>query len=379
MSLLLAAARARRSWPRAAAALLLAIAGSARADIVVGQVTPLSGPQAVTGRAIRAGVQLYFDSVNAAGGVRGQRLKLVVRDDAQKPEETVRLVKELIAAESPVAMIGTVGTSNLEALAADGVLARSRVPLVGAISGAASVAHAERMFVVKARYRDEVDRLFDNLAHLGVTRVGVVYQDDGLGRDVLAGAADSATRRNVALMARAPYARNTTDTAAAVALMLQAAPQAIFLGATTAAAADFVMRYRQAGGQAMIYGMSIIDPDVLLKKVGPALARGYAFTMVFPAPTDSRLAVTREYTALQGAAKNPDLSTRSLEGFIAAKALVSALRRVPRAEPDAVANALSSSGSFDVGDFPLDFSQKGRTGSHYVDFAAFGEAGRVVK
>jgi len=370
---------APRSWQRAAAALFLAIAGAARADIVIGQVTPLTGPQGVTGRAIRAGVQLYFDSVNAAGGVHGQRLKLVVRDDAQKPEETVRLVKELIASESPVALIGTVGTTNLEALATDGVLARSHVPLVGAISGAESVARADRMFVVKARYHDEVDRLFDNLAHLGVGRVGVVFQDDGLGRDVVTGAADSATRRGVELMARASYPRNTTDTSAAVDIMTKARPQAIFLGATTAAAADFVTRYRTAGGQAMIYGMSIIDPEILLKKVGPAMARGYAFTMVFPAPSDGRLAVTREYTALQQASRNPDLSTRSLEGFIAAKALVSALRRVPHAEGDAVTNALSTSGVFDAGDFLLDFSQKGHTGSHYVDFAAFGEAGRVVK
>ena len=79
----------------AAVAALATLGFAARADIVIGQVAPFSGTQAVSGQAIHAGAKLYIDSVNAAGGVRGQKLKLVTRDDAQKPEDTVRLVKEL--------------------------------------------------------------------------------------------------------------------------------------------------------------------------------------------------------------------------------------------------------------------------------------------
>lgn len=362
-----------------AATTLAAATQVAFADIVVGQVTPLSGPQAVTGKAISAGAKLYFDAVNAAGGVRGQRVKLVVRDDAQNPKETVRKVNALIDEDDPVAMIGTVGTTNLEALAANGVLGRSRVPLIGAISGAASVATSERMYVVKARYRDEVARLFSNLQRLSISRVGIVYQDDGLGRDVLAGSKDAAAGHGLALVQAASYARNTTDTSQAVGQMLSARPDAIFLGATTAAAIDFVKRYRQAGGTALIYGMSIIDPDVLLKNLGPRLARGYAFTIVVPIPSDRRLAVVREYNRLRDASRDPDLSTRSLEGFIAAKAVVWALKHAQRIEPDSVVAALTMPGGFDAGDYLLDFSERGLTGSHFVDFAMFGEDGRVVR
>jgi branched-chain amino acid transport system substrate-binding protein len=345
----------------------------------VGQVTPLTGPQGVTGRAVHAGAQLYFDAVNAAGGIHGQHIKLIVRDDAQKPEETVRLVKELIGSQSPIALLGTVGTSNLEAVVGDGVLVRSHVTMIGAISGAATVARAAGMLVVKARYRDEVDRLFDNLAHLGIRRVGLVYQDDGLGKDVLAGAADAAKRSGVTLIGSASYPRNTTDTSAAVVKMAAANPQAIFLGATTAAAIDFVTRYRSAHGSAMLYGMSIIDPDVLLSKVGPELARGYAFTTVLPLPTEGNRAVVREFLALRAASTNADLSARSLEGFIAAKALVWALKRTSQLTPVAVAETLETSGGFDVGDFTLNFSAKGRSGSHYVDFAVIGSGGRFIR
>lgn len=360
-----------------AAALL--IGAAAHAEIVVGQVAPLSGPQAVTGRAIHAGAKLYFDSVNAAGGVRGQKIKLVTKDDAQKSEETVRLVKELIRADSPVALLGTVGTSNMEALAKDGILQRSRVPLVGAISGATSVAQTEGMLVVKASYRDEVDRVFSNLMHMQVKRIGLVYQDDGLGKDVLAGATDSATRHGIDLVVRAGYARNTTDTTAVVAKMVEAAPQAIFLGATTAAAIDFMKRYRAAGGNAQIFGMSIIDTEALLKALGPDTARGYSFSAVLPLNTQTKLPVVREYLALRAASQDADLSARSIEGFIAAKALVWALGRVPRVTPETIAEALAAAGGFDLGGYRLDFSRAGTSGSHLVDFAMLGNGGRIVQ
>lgn len=360
-----------------AAALL--IGATAHAEIVVGQVAPFSGPQAVTGRAIHAGAKLYFDSVNAAGGVRGQKIKLVTKDDAQKSEETVRLVKELIRADAPVALLGTIGTSNMEALAKDGILQRSRVPLVGAISGATSVAQAEGMLVVKASYRDEVDRVFSNLTHMQVKRIGLVYQDDGLGKDVLAGATDSATRHSIDLVVRAGYARNTTDTTAVVAKMVEAAPQAIFLGATTAAAIDFMKRYRTAGGTAQIFGMSIIDTEALLKALGPDMARGYSFSAVLPLNTQTKLPVVREYLALRAASQDADLSARSIEGFIAAKALVWALGRVPRVTPEAIAETLTAAGGFDLGGYRLDFSRVGTSGSRLVDFAMLGNGGRIVQ
>ena len=127
----------RRNFLSAVALALLAVAlpASAAEDIVIGQVAPFSGPQAVTGKAIHAGAKLYFDAVNARGGVRGRAIKLVTRDDAQKPEESVRLTRELISAEAPLALIGTVGTANLEALAKDGVLTQQRVSMIGAVSG----------------------------------------------------------------------------------------------------------------------------------------------------------------------------------------------------------------------------------------------------
>src|SRR3954471_11653007 len=78
-----------------ACAVLGAGALPAHADIVIGQVAPLSGVLASTGQQMVLGGKLYFDSVNAKGGVNGQKLRVVVVDDAYKVDETVKLTREM--------------------------------------------------------------------------------------------------------------------------------------------------------------------------------------------------------------------------------------------------------------------------------------------
>lgn len=369
----------RRAVLAIALATSVPAAWAAGEPIVVGQVAPLTGSQGVTGRAMNAGAKLYFDSINAKGGIKGRPIHFIVQDDAQNPVETVRLTKEMIATAAPVAMIGTVGTTNLEALAKDGILAQRKVSMIGAVSGAASVAQTDGMHVVKASYHDEVARLFTQLSQLGIKSVGLVYQNDGLGKDVMTGAEIAAKKTGVSLVAKTSYTRNTIDVAGSVADMRAAKPQVVLLGATTAAAVEFIKQYGAAGGTATLYGMSIIDTDALLKALGPKGARGYAFSVVLPLSKETTRPVVREYLQLRQASNDANLSARSIEGYIAAKALVKALENVPNPTAATVTAALAAARSIDVGGYVLDFSQKNRTGSQYVDFAMFGADGKIVQ
>lgn len=347
-------------------------------DIVVGQSAPFSGPQAVSGLAIRAGVNLYLDSVNANGGVHGRRIRLVSKDDEQKPPETVRLIKEMIAQDKPVALLCTVSTGNLEALISDGVLGQNKLSMVGPVSGAASVVKSPNMFVVKASYHDEVARLFKEISSLGQIHVAVLYQEDSFGQDVLAGADAAAKLYGVKLEARASYARNTLAVEKAVATIVAAKPQVVFVGATTAAAIEFVKQYKAAKGTGTLYGMSFVDSDAMLKSLGPDDVRGYAFSVVLPLHQQTERAIVREYQQLRVASADKNLSVRSMEGFIAAKTLVKVLESVPNPTPATVTAALMRA-KLDLGDYSVDFTERERTGSNYVDFAMFGSGGKVVK
>jgi ABC-type branched-subunit amino acid transport system substrate-binding protein len=86
----------------------------------------------------------------------------------------------------------------------------------------------------------------------------------------------------------------------------------------------------------------------------------------------------REYLALRQASKDPNLSARSIEGYIAAKVLVKILEGISNPTAASVTSAVESARSIDVGGYVLDFTQKNRTGSQYVDFAMFGADGKIV-
>jgi len=360
----------------AAAACFCACAPASAKDIVVAQVAAFSGAQAVSGKAIRAGLKLYIDHVNKAGGIGGDKIKLLTYDDGYKAEETVRLAKESLAKDAPTAFVGVLGTANCEALVKDGSLAKSGVPLIGAISGAYSLIGAPGIFVTKASYRDEVRRLFELLSGIGVNQVAVVYQDDGFGRDILSGAEIAAPKIGIKLVAKAPYERNTTKVEGAVKQVLASNAQAVYLGAVTTAAAAFIKAYRQAGGTAQVYGVSVVDVESLKKALGPELVQGYGFGVLWPLTTSREYPMIREYQKLSAEAKDPDLAERSMEGFIAAKVLVHGLKQT-RANPAALAKAVHGMKGVDLGGFYVDFTQPERTGSQYVEFAIVGKNGQI--
>src|SRR5688572_5468737 len=91
-------------------------------ELIVAQVAAFTGAQASSGKAIRSGINLYLNHVNKNGGINGDTIRLVAYDDGYKADETVRLVKEVLAKDAPLAFIGILGTANNEAIIKDGVL-----------------------------------------------------------------------------------------------------------------------------------------------------------------------------------------------------------------------------------------------------------------
>ncbi len=347
-------------------------------DIVIAQIAPLSGVQASAGKAYAAGLRLGFDAVNASGGIYGTPLRLVSVDDAYKPEDTVRLAKETIARESPVAFAATVGTANADALIKAGVLTASGVPLIGPSSGANSVIGQPGVFLTKASYADEVNQLFMTLGGMGLTRVAVLFQDDGYGRDLLSSATALAPKYNIELIAKSPYDRITGNVEPAVAALLKADAQVIFLAAISAPAASFIKSYKQRGGNAMLIGPSPVDISYLQKQLSKELLRGYVASTVGPVESRTSLPIVREYIKLKTANPSSDFGTRSFEGFVTARVIITALQR-GKATPEGVSAALKALRALDLGGVSIDFADLKRGGGSYVDFVTIDRMGAIIR
>jgi len=120
------------------------LAPSAFADIVIGHVLPLSGPDAAVGRDMSMGAKIYIDEVNAANTVPGQKIVYVASDDAGQPAQTVSIVRDLIIKDNMLGLLAGSDPASRQALAQSGLLEKYSVPVVGTRNGAPDPAEMAR-------------------------------------------------------------------------------------------------------------------------------------------------------------------------------------------------------------------------------------------
>jgi branched-chain amino acid transport system substrate-binding protein len=97
-------------------------------EIVIGQYGSMTGGQATFGQSTDEGVRLAIDEINAAGGIKGKKIRLVTMDTEGKPEQAVSVAKRLIEQEKIVALIGEVASSL--SLAVAPIAQSSKIPMV---------------------------------------------------------------------------------------------------------------------------------------------------------------------------------------------------------------------------------------------------------
>ncbi|MFI5446608.1 ABC transporter substrate-binding protein [Polaromonas sp. UC242_47] len=375
-----------RTWTRQTAAALVwwGLAGLANAaELVIGQVAPLSGVLASTGQQMVVGGKIYFDHINAQGGIHGAKIRHEVLDDGYKVPETVRLTRELLARPEVLALFGFAGTANVTQLLSDGVLEAGGAALVAPYTGGESLRKPFNpwIFHVRAGYADETEHMVQQVTTLGMRRIAVMYQDDGFGKAGLLGVENALAKRNLKLSVAAGYERNTDKVEDAVQKIKASDAQAIIMISINKPTAAFVKQYRESGGGAQLYNISVVDPAELVKLAGLKNAHGLGISQVVPYPYLPNTPVVREYQALlKKYAPTELVNYTSFEEFVGAKVLVEALRRAgPNPTRAKVLKTLENMGSYDTGGITLSYSPSNRIGSRYVEVTVIGSTGKLLK
>lgn len=352
-------------------------------DIVISQIAPLTGVLASTGKQMVVGGKIYFDHINATGGVNGQQIRLEVADDGYKVDETVRLTKEVLANPEVVALFGFAGTANVGKLLTDGVLTQGGAALVAPYTGGEPLRTPFNpwIFHVRAGYGDETEHMVQQVTTLGMKRVAVMYQDDGFGKAGLQGVERALAKRGLKLSAAAPYERNTDKVDEAVKTIRASDAQAVIMISVNKPTSAFIQRYREAGGGAQLYNISVVDPAEIVKLAGLKHAHGLGVSQVVPYPFMSAMPVVREYQQLlKKYAPDELVNYTSFEQFLGAKVLVEGLRRAgPKPTRAAVIKALETMSNFDLGGTVVRYAPDNRIGSRYVEVTVIGGNGKLLK
>ena len=97
-------------------------------DIVLGEVGSLTGAEAAFGISTRNGIELALEEANAAGGVKGKKVRVIVYDDQSKPEEAASATTRLITQDKVKLVLGEVASSNSLAMAP--ICQANKVPMI---------------------------------------------------------------------------------------------------------------------------------------------------------------------------------------------------------------------------------------------------------
>ena len=360
-------------------AAVLAEPGVSDKEIVLGQSAALSGPAKELGSEMRSGALLYFEQVNAGGGIHGRRIRLQTLDDGYEPERAAANTRKLIEEEKVLALFGYVGTPT--SLAALPLFTEAKVPFVGAFTGAQALREPFNRYVfnVRASYFDETEKIVEQLTTTGIKQIAVFYQNDAYGKAGLAGVERAMTKRGLKIAATATVERNTVDVAKAVAALSATRPDAVVMVSAYTSVAAFVKGMKKAGSAAQFHNVSFVGSRPLAAALGDE-GVGVAIAQVVPFPWSGTLPVTREYQAQARAAGAKDFSFTELEGYIAARVLVEGLKRAGRElTRERLVTALESLSRTDIGGFQVDYSSSNHNGSTFVDLTIIGRGGKFLR
>jgi branched-chain amino acid transport system substrate-binding protein len=231
------------------------------------------------------------------------------------------------------------------------------------------------IYTLRPGYSDEAAAITKHAETLGARKLALIHANDPESLEALAAAERTTVKLGAKLVAKAAAA-SSGNVANAVDSSLAASPESVLVIGDANGAAAIVRDLRAKGFRGPIYGFSNTGESLLAEELGPEGA-GVVVVRVVPKTDNPTSIVARELQADAAAAKAGKPNVYMLEGYIAARVLVEALRRIPGDPTRAkLKRALEGLHDVNVGSFRVDYS-KGRVGSKLVELALIDSQGRV--
>jgi branched-chain amino acid transport system substrate-binding protein len=284
----------------AAAAAIAAGASSARADnapgvtdteIKIGQTMPYSGPASAYGVIGKAGTA-YFKMINEMGGIGGRKINLVSLDDGYSPPKTVEQVRRLVEDEKVAFLFNTLGTAPNVAIRQ--YLNDNKIPQLFVATGASTFSdpkHFPWTMGWQPNYQTEA-RIFGQtiLKTKPDAKIGVLYQNDGFGKDYLIGLKEGLGPDHTGMVIKEASYETSEPTVDSQVVTLQGSGADVFLiAATPKFAAQAIRKSSDLGWNAVRY-MTDVSQSIasVMKPAGLDKSKGVITAVYGKDSTDAR-------------------------------------------------------------------------------------------
>ena len=171
----------RNSLPKLLAATAFMVAASAaHADIKIGAVLSVTGPASFLGDPEKKTLEMYVADINAKGGVNGEKINLIVYDDAGNPNQARTFGTRLIEQDGVDALLA--GSTTATTMAIIPLAEEAKVPFIN-FAGAVQAVTPAKPYIFKTPHTDLMacEKIFEDLKKRGLTKIAMISGKDAFG------------------------------------------------------------------------------------------------------------------------------------------------------------------------------------------------------
>ena len=263
--------------------------GATDTEIKVGQTVPFSGP-ASPYASIGKTQAAYFKMINEAGGVNGRKINLIQYDDAYSPPKAVEQVRKLVESDEVLLTFQIIGTPSNAAV--QKYLNAKKVPQLLAATGASKFTDPKNFpwtMGFNPNYRVE-GRIYGSyiLKNYPNAKIGVLFQNDDLGRDYVAGLKDVlGDKAKTMIVAEASYEVSDPTIDSQIIRLKDAGADLLYDASTPKQAAQAIKKVAELGWKPVhIVDINATSVGAVLKPAGLENAKGLISTNYGKDPLD---------------------------------------------------------------------------------------------
>jgi len=335
-----------------AAAGLSALPAAAADSIKLGSVLSITGPASFLGDPEDKTLKMYVDKINAAGGVDGKKIELVVYDDGGDANKARTFATRLIEDDKVVAMIG--GSTTGTTMAMIPVFEEAQIPFIS-FAGAVEIIDPVRKYVFKTPHTDKMacEKIFENIKARKFTKVAMISGTDGFGASMRAQCVKVAPNYGVTIVAEETYGPRDSDmTAQLTKLKGAAGVEAVVNPGFGQGPAIVTRNYAQLGmSSTPLYQSHGVASKSFIELAGPA-AEGVrlpaaALLVADKLPdNDPQKKVVVDYKKTYEDASKQPVSTFGGHAYDGLYILVDAMKRAKSADPKKVRDQIEATKGF---------------------------------
>ncbi|MCA1909759.1 MAG: ABC transporter substrate-binding protein [Magnetospirillum sp.] len=248
----------------------LSFAALAAEPIRIGSFLSTTGVMSPMGDPEKKTLEMEVERLNAAGGVLGRPLELVLYDDGSVPEKAATLVRRLIESDRVDVVIGGSGTPT--SLAVLNLVDKAEIPYLS-LGGGVAIVDPVRKWTFKVPQTDRLaaQKVFADLKRRGLTKVALLSENVGFGKSGRNQCVELAPAFGVDIVADETYGPRDPDVTAQLT-RIRAAPgvEALFVFGTGQGPAVVTRNIRQLGLEMPVYQSHGVASKDFLRLVGKA-------------------------------------------------------------------------------------------------------------